>query len=85
MAMSFKVGVLGLGLILGACTPVDSGFGESVRTNLAVQTIDPDPKYDAADLTFSGQKGAAAVERYRTDKVKPPKGIRTTESIGQGN
>jgi type IV pilus biogenesis protein CpaD/CtpE len=56
---------------------MDAGFGDSVRTNLAVQTIDPDPVYDNSS-TVSGEKMAAGVERYRTDKVKQPKGIKTT-------
>ncbi|MBT2187264.1 hypothetical protein KK488_09940 [Sphingobium sp. H33] len=83
-----KVGALALALslplCLGACTPMDAGFGDSVRTNLAAQTIDPDPAANGAEPAYSGQKGAAAVERYRTDRVKPPKGIRTTDGISGG-
>lgn len=88
MAMNIKalpVSVAGLVLCLGACTPMDAGFGDSVRTNLATQTIDPEPVYNGAEASFSGQKAAAAVERYRTDKVKPPKGIRTTTGVTGGS
>lgn len=85
MAMNIKALALGLALMLGACTPMDAGFGDSVRTNLAAQTIDPDPVFNAAEAAFSGPKAAAAVERYRTDKVKPPKGIRTTTGISGAN
>ena len=66
---------------LAACTPVDVGFGESTRVNAATQVIDPAPEYDEALASASGDKMAPAVERYRTDKVKQPKGIRTTRSI----
>jgi len=69
---------------LAACTPIDEGFGDSVRTNIAVQTVDPDPAYDGPWEEASGAKTAAAVERYRTDKVKQPKGIRTTTGITGG-
>ena len=86
MAMNIKlIASLTASLAIAACTPVDAGFGDSVRTNLAVQTIDPEPVHNGAEPDYSGQKGAAAVERYRTDKVKPPKGIRTTNTIGGGS
>lgn len=71
------VGGLILLASLAGCTPIDSGMGSSVRTNLVVQTIDPDPAYaDAA--TVSGDKTAVATERYRKDSVKTPNGIRTS-------
>jgi hypothetical protein len=50
----------------------DPGFGEAVKYNAAIQTIDPDPVYDENDSKpgDSGAKGVAAVKRYRTDAVK---------------
>lgn len=66
---------------LAACTPVDVGFGDSTRVNAVAQAIDPDPVYDDALASASGDKMAPAMERYRTDKVKQPKGIRTTTGI----
>ena len=49
----------------------DPFFGEAVRYNAALQTINPEPVYPegAAEPGSSGAKGAAAVQRYRTDKV----------------
>ncbi len=49
----------------------DPLFGESVRYNVAVQTINPDPVYPEGGMEpgSSGAKGAAAVARYRTDQV----------------
>ena len=49
----------------------DPFFGESVRYNAALHTINPDPIYpeDAAEPGSSGVKGAMAVQRYRTDQV----------------
>lgn len=49
-----------------------SGLGEVVKYNTAIQIIDPDPVYpaDGAQPGDHGEKGAAAVKRYRTDQVK---------------
>lgn len=77
--MSCRLAAVAAGaLLLGACNTVnknigqeDPAFGEAVRYNAAVQTINPNPVYpeDAAEPGSSGAKGAAAVARYRTDKV----------------
>lgn len=64
---------------LGACNTVygssgsaDPGLGEAAKYNIAVHTIDPDPVYspEGAQPGDAGDKGAAAVKRYRTDGVK---------------
>lgn len=49
----------------------DPFFGESVRYNAALQTINPDPVYPegGAEPGDNGAKGAAAVKRYRNDEV----------------
>ena len=62
----------------------DPGFGEAVKYNAAIQTIDPDPVYDENDSQpgDSGAKGAAAVRRYRTDAVKPVETIETSSGSG---
>lgn len=65
-------------VLLSGCTPVDAGMGNSVRTNMAVQTIDPAPVYEDEFGPVSGEKMAKAVERYRKDQVKKPQGIKTT-------
>ncbi|SNT12745.1 hypothetical protein [Sphingopyxis indica] len=66
-----------LSLIAG-CTPTDVTLGNAVRTTMAAQVVDPDPQYDDPIPTTDGAKAGAAVERYRTDRVKKPVGIRTT-------
>ncbi len=58
----------------------DPGFGEAVKYNSAMQTINPAPVY-AANSTkpgSNGEVGAAAVKRYRTDKVKAVEMMQTT-------
>ena len=76
---------------LGGCSTAgretgagDPFLGEAVRYNAAVQTINPDPVYgpDDAKPGDNGEKGAAAVKRYRTDKVKPVESLQTTQSEG---
>jgi hypothetical protein len=59
---------------------VDPAFGEALKYDMAVQTIDPDPVYaaDAAKPGDHGDKGAAAVKRYRTDTVKTVEAVQTT-------
>lgn len=68
---------------LSACTANDTTFGGAVRQNYAAQIVNPDPQY-AEEQTSDGSVGAAAVERYRTDKVKQPVGVRTTTKSGGG-
>ena len=81
---------LALGLLSG-CAPIypsgsiDPGFGEALKYDMAVQTIDPDPVYgpDNAQPGDHGDKGAQAVKRYRTDAVKQVEMMETT-SGGSG-
>jgi len=49
----------------------DPYFGEAMRYDAAVQTINPEPVYaeGSAQPGDNGDKGAQAVKRYRTDKV----------------
>ncbi len=59
--------------------PGDSRFGEANRQTMMAQVIDPDPVYDEP-MTGSGEQAQKAVERYRTDAVKQPDSIRTTDA-----
>ncbi|NUT01429.1 MAG: hypothetical protein HOP96_10670 [Sphingomonas sp.] len=77
--------------MLSACNTVnpqtgsmDPAFGEAVKYDQAVQTINPDPVYaaDAAQPGDHGDKGAAAVKRYRTDAVKSVEAVQTTGGGG---
>lgn len=76
---------------LGACSTMnknigqeDPAIGEAVKYNAAVQTINPDPVYQAGDAQpgDSGVKGAAAVKRYRSDAVKQVEVMQTTSGGG---
>ncbi|WP_194954694.1 hypothetical protein [Sphingopyxis solisilvae] len=67
-------------VLLAGCTPTDATFGNAVRQTMAAQVVNPDPQYDNAVPTTEAAKAGAAVDRYRTDKVKQPDTIRTTDT-----
>lgn len=66
---------------------LDAGFGEAVKYDMAIQTIDPDPVYDQNDAQpgADGAKGAAAAKRYRTDTVKQVETQATTQGSGSSS
>lgn len=65
--------LLSSALALGACTPVDHGYGETTRWNIEQQVVDPDPEYVGNVMEGgSGERGAAAVRRYNRGQVAQP-------------
>ena len=71
-------------LAAAGCAPVDPGFGEATRYDMAIQTIDPDPQYpaDGAKPGDNGEKAQKATERYRKGATKPVQ--RESASSGGG-
>ena len=67
---------------MGDIDPAD--FGEANRQTYAAMIIDPDPQYDEP-LPTSAEHAAQAIERYRSDEVKQPESIRSTEAVGGGS
>lgn len=92
--MSSKLLIAPLSLAaLAGCTqlnPVslspDPGFGEAVKYDIAVQTIDPDPVYgpDSAQPGDHGERGQKAVDRYRKGAVKEVQQMGTRSGGGSG-
>ena len=68
-----------------ACAPVDPGFGEALRYDMAIQTVDPDPVYpeDGAKPGDSGEHAAEATKRYRKGNTKPV--VRESASSASGS
>lgn len=66
-----------------ACAPVDSGFGEAARYDMAAQTINPDPVYPegSAQPGYHGEKAQKATERYRKGTTKALR-IESTSNTG---
>ena len=60
----------------------DKRFGEAVKYDLAIQTINPDPVYPANGALPGGDaaQAAAATKRYRTDAVKKIEDQKTSSS-----
>ena len=87
---TMKLGVSLTLCLAGCATPGGTGgmgqssFGEASRQTFAAQVVNPAPEYDEPYAEGSGAKVAAAVERYRTDKVKRPTGQSVT-GLGQGS
>jgi hypothetical protein len=53
--------------------------GNAVATDQVTQMVDPWPRASAnRNIAFNGEKMESAVERYRTNKVIPPKGTGTS-------
>ena len=79
MGMRFKSSLIfaGIGLAAAGCAPVDPGFGEALRYDMAVQTVDPDPQYppDALQPGYHGEKAQKATDRYRKGTTKPAQTI----------
>ena len=87
MAMRFdaKLIVPAAALLAAGCTPVDVGFGEAVRYDMAIQTVNPDPVYaeDALQPGYHGEKAQKATDRYRKGTTKPVR-TESTQSGGGG-
>jgi len=75
-----------LGLAASACTPNDVTLGGAMKHDVAMQTIDPQPRYNGTEMEGgSGDHAASAMERYRKGTVKEPQTIKTTEgATGSG-
>ena len=68
----------------GKLDPIDpADFGEANRQTYAAMVIDPDPQYDEP-LATSAEHASDAIERYRTDAVKQPERISSSEGAGSG-
>jgi len=88
MAMLFKQMLLAGSVlaVTAGCAPVDPGFGEAVRYDQALQTIDPDPAYPegSAQPGYHGEKAQKATERYRKGTTKPVERVSSTASGSGG-
>lgn len=58
-------------------------FGDANRMTMMAQVIDPDPQY-AEPMQTSGDHAAQAIDRFRTDKVKKPERVRSTQNVTGG-
>ena len=92
--MSFRLTAVLLAVpLLAACETIDPvseskdpGFGETVKYNAAVQTVNPEPVYaaDGALPGQSGQRATDATKRYRAGQVKQTESQGTSSSTSGG-
>jgi hypothetical protein len=68
----------------GTALASDRELGSCVRHNIAVQTIDPDPRYAGTLMEGGvGQRSAAAVRRYMTGNIKSLARVDGRTQVGQ--
>ena len=86
-ARGLTVLALAAPLLLGACTDmyldrrdtVSFAAGDAPAANKVTHMVDPWPvRAGDRNIPHDGERMAAAAERYRTDKVKPPAGTGTS-------
>ncbi len=66
-------------LALGACgtqEPLGRGFGNSVRHNMAVQIVNPEPS--TVSPLYDGEHAAKAIKKYHEGSVTVPESVTTT-------
>ena len=86
-----RAGAIALaGVLLAGCMQdylvrretVSQNGGDAIAANRATQMVDPWSRASAdKNIAFNGEKMQSAVERYRTNKVIPPKGTATTSNF----
>lgn len=86
-----KCGMLfGIAIALQACAadrPVGVAmpvFGDAVRANIAVQTVNPMAPTDRGPLVLEGQRAARQQERYVGDMVERPAEVGTLQGLTGG-
>ena len=84
--------IAALGAVLAGCSDIyyerrdtiASAGGDWLAANAVTQMIDPWPPHSGdTRLTYNGQRAAAAIERYRNDKVTPPVNPTTSDVQNQ--
>ena len=83
-----RIGLAALVCCLTGCATADGkglslspkdNFGEATRQTFAAQIINPNPEYADQVPATTGAQVAAAIERYRTGRVKQPVSQRTSQ------
>jgi hypothetical protein len=79
------ISIVAVATLVVACTANDTTFGSALRTNVALQVIDPDraARSDAVP-GGTGEGSALAAEHYRKGTVKQPVSIQTTTKATGG-
>lgn len=80
--------VFGLACLLQACTtdrPVGlPAFGDAVRSNAAVQVVNPMAPADRGPLLANGERAQLQQEKYVGDMVEEPMDVGTLQGVQGG-
>ena len=77
---------IALAFVLAGCNkPVgttvgEADFGNAVSTNIEAQVVNPEPTLSTEPRKFSGERSRLGMLRYRSDDIKPPHELRTTDT-----
>ncbi len=88
--MNVRLLVLGLvPVALAACEPpratLSPSFGNAVRHNIAIQTINPNPNETMISPDMDGERAAEVMDRYKQGLIKPaPTFAAPTTTAGGG-
>lgn len=83
IAASTLIALVALPGTPGFASP-DPEFGCTVRQNIETQTVDLNPRYQGTLMEGGiGQRSAAAVNRYMTDKTRPLLRMDGRSEVGQ--
>ena len=64
---------------------ITSGAGNAVAHNIAVQTINPWPRYVHNDhISIDGRRIGIGFTKYQKNRSNPPRGLSTTAGFGTG-
>jgi hypothetical protein len=86
------ISTLALAVLLAGCSEyldrretISLKGGNAIATNKVTQMVDPWPRASAEhNIAYNGVRMESAVERYRTNRVFPPRGIGTAAAYQQG-
>jgi hypothetical protein len=71
-----------IGYHAGDLADANRSLGESVRQNIAAQTVNP--QGSTADVIASGARATKAVQAHSADKVEKPGSASTTGGVSAG-
>jgi hypothetical protein len=72
-------------IVLAGCDYYGADFGDAVHSNVAAQSVQPNPPASAQPVPGNGENAQLAQQRYATDRTKRPTSTQTSSvNIGGG-
>jgi len=84
IAIFLTAGVFSLAACADTQAPLNAGFGDAYKHNIAVQVVDPEPANAGSGApALEGERARVAIDRYRGSKVLIPESTTTSQVGGQ--